>query len=72
MKVKIKKPKDGLEYKPDEKPVYKTTSFRLPADLLKSVDERAEESKKENNAASTNDLVRQIFEWALQYREFRK
>lgn len=66
MKVKIKKPKDGLEYKPDEKIVYKTTSFRLPAELLKSLNDWAEESKSETNEGSVNDLVRRIFIWALE------
>jgi len=72
VKVKIKTPKAKLEYNPPAKVDYKTTSFRLPADQLKELENWVEESADDSDSGSVNDLVRQIIKWALENKEARK
>jgi hypothetical protein len=68
MKVKIKAPAKKLKYKPDEKVEYKVTSFRLPKNLLSSLDNWVEEISVEDDRGSVNDLARQIAESASEHK----
>ena len=69
---RIKSPKSGLKYKPSKKIEYATTTFRLPQDLLEEVRAWAmEDSTGEKDArkvGSLNNLVIEIFKWALEHR----